>query len=113
MCRNPSMHEYCSCRFKFVCVVLSVCPCVWLIYFTNYRNSVNCGVPPSLAACVSAWPRTVGMLSAEPKPELEMAAKPSIGLVVFRLADEQELRSSPVYRELPSAFVGILPIMLP
>lgn len=35
-----------------------------------------------------------------------------MGLVVFRLADEQQLRSSPVYKGLPSTFVGMVPVTL-
>lgn len=58
------------------------------------------------AACgLEPWSRS------PPKPELEMAVKPT-ALVVFRLAEEQQLHSSPVYKGLPSIFVGIVPVTL-
>lgn len=68
-------------------------------------------LPRWLRAAV--WPRTVVPLSAKAKARIRDGGEAYHGaLVVFRLADEQQLHSSPVYKGLPSTFVGIVPVAL-
>lgn len=110
---NPSWHDDITLsNFECIHPCVAVCgvPCVPVRVVRIFHQLQKCS---SLLGCLQhcglePWSRS----APKPKPELEKAVKLTTGLVVFRLAAEQQLHSSAVYKGLPCTFVGMVPVTL-